>query len=232
MQNDKQKMLNILEKTYPRAKIALVYSNPLELLIAVILSAQCTDLIVNKVTKNLFAKYRTLNDYLGTDQEEFERDIRSTGFYHNKAKNILASLNIISDKYKGKVPDTMDQILSLPGVARKTANIVLGNAYAVVEGIAVDTHVLRISQRLRLVDLTTIGGKRKIYFQKGQKDYLDYIKDANPDKVESELMGAIPRADWYKINYMIVDHGRTICKSQNPECKKCPLNKLCPASRV
>lgn len=229
-------ILSILQKTYSNAKIALKYSNDWELLVAVILSAQCTDIKVNEVTYRLFSKYKTLEDYLNADINKFEKDIRSTGFYHHKAKNILASAKLVKEKFGGKIPETMDEILTLPGVARKTANVVLGNAYKIIEGIAVDTHVHRISQRLRLVDLDKIGGKKKIIFNRPASrpglEVLDYIKDADPNKVEQELMKNVPREKWFKYTYMIIDHGRAICKAQNPKCDICPLNNLCPASRV
>lgn len=225
------KILVILKKTYPSAKIALKYGNNWELLVAVILSAQCTDIKVNEVTAKLFSKYRTLDDYLKADIGKFEQGIRSTGFYHAKAKNILSSAKIVKEKFKGIIPSTMVEMLTFPGVARKTANVVLGNAYKVVEGIAVDTHVHRISQRLRLVDLSKIGGKRKMIFKKGKKEVLDYIKDADPNKIERELMQTIPKEEWFKYTYLIIDHGRAICRAQNPKCEMCPLNKLCPASR-
>jgi len=229
---DQDKILTILKKTYPEAKIALRYSNNWELLVAVILSAQCTDTKVNQVTKKLFVKYKNLDDYANANIEKFEQDIKSTGFYKAKAKNILSSAKIVREKFNGLIPKTMEEILTLPGVARKTANVVLGNAYNVVEGIAVDTHVHRISQRLRLVDMAKIGGKKKITFTKGGKEILDYIKDADPNKIEKELMNNIPRADWFKFTYMIIDHGRIICRARNPKCEICPLNKLCLATRV
>lgn len=236
---NQDKILAILKKTYPAAKVALKYSNNWELLVAVILSAQCTDIKVNEVASKLFAKYETLDDYVKADIGKFEQDIRSTGFYHSKANNILKTAKILNEKFKGRVPKTMEEMLTLPGVARKTANVVLGNAYNVVEGIAVDTHVQRISQRLRLVDPRKIGGKKKMFYKRpgllasrpGLKS-IDYIKDADPNKIEKELMSNIPKEDWFKFTYMIIDHGRAICKAQNPNCVICPLNKLCPVSRV
>lgn len=216
-------IIALLKKTYPDAKIVLRYSNSWELLVAVILSAQCTDVLVNKVTDKLFQKYTKLDDYIHADPLEFEHDIRSTGFYRNKAKNILSAAKIIQQKFGGRLPKTMEEMLTLPGVARKTANVVLGNAYGVVEGIAVDTHVLRVSQRLRLVDLDKIGGKNM---------QIDFKKDADPVKIERELMGIIPRKDWFKLTYLLIDHGRAICKSQNPNCGACVLSRLCPSSRV
>lgn len=216
-------IIALLKKTYPDAKIVLRYANPWELLVSVILSAQCTDILVNKVTDKLFQKYTKLGDYIHADPSEFEQDIKSTGFYHNKAKNILASARIIKKKFGGKVPRTMAELLTLPGVARKTANVVLGNAYGIVEGIAVDTHVLRVSQRLRLIDLGKIGGKNM---------QIDFKKDADPVKIERELMRVIPRKDWFKLTYLLIDHGRAVCKAQNPRCSGCVLSRLCPVSRV
>lgn len=238
-------VLAILEKTYPDAHIALNYSTPWELLVAVILSAQCTDVRVNLVTPGLFKKYPTVEDVAKADLPEFEQVVKSTGFYHAKAKNILAAARLVVEKFHGQVPKTMEEILTLPGVARKTANVVLGNAYGVVEGIAVDTHVIRLSQRLRLVDLDTIGGKKAIYFRKsnaprpplkvrgGEEELLvDFKKDADPVKIEKELMAVLPREKWFTTTYRLVDHGRAICKALKPDCPHCPLNKVCPASRV
>ena len=202
--------VQILKKTYPKARIILQYSTPWELLVAVMLSAQCTDVTVNKVTEKLFAKYKTLDAYLGADRTEFEQDIKSTGFYHNKAKNILAAANLIKTKFKGQVPRTMEEMLTIPGVGRKTANVVLGNAYGVIGGIAVDTHVLRLSQRLHLVD----------------------PKNTDPVKVERELMAVIPKKDWFNLTYLLIDHGRAVCRAKNPDCAACVVNKLCPSSRL
>lgn len=222
-------ILSLLKKTYPKAKIVLRYSNPWELLVAVVLSAQCTDVMVNKVTEKLFKKYPTLDSYIHANPAEFERDIKSTGFYHNKAKNVLAAAKLVKEKFNGKIPKTMIEILTIPGVARKTANVVLGNAHDVVEGIAVDTHVHRLSQRLRLVDLDKIGGKKEITFS---KNVVDYKKDADPVKIEQELMKVVPKSDWFKTTYLLIDHGRAVCRAQNPGCIHCVLNKLCPSSRV
>lgn len=225
-------ILALLNKAYPNPKIALNFSNTLELLVAVILSAQCTDKMVNIVTSKLFTKYRTLSDYVKADLIEFEKHVKSTGFYHNKARNILASAKLISVKYNGKVPNNMGDLLTLPGVARKTANIILGVAYNKVEGIAVDTHVNRINQRLRLVDLDKIGGKKYITFLKAGKEITDYKKDADPNKIEKELMENLDKSEWFNITYRIIEHGRSICKAQNPNCKICPLSKLCPSTRI
>lgn len=221
-------IIGILKKAYPNATIVLRYTNPWELLVAVVLSAQCTDVLVNKVTLQLFAKYKTLEDYLHADIREFEKDIRSTGFFRSKAKNILAAAKIVEEKFGGTVPRTMAQLLTIPGVARKSANVILGNAYGVVEGIAVDTHVQRLSQRLRLVDLNKIGGKKIMRFD----HTIDYKKDADPVKIERELMGVIPKKDWFKTTYLLIDHGRAICHAQKPDCTHCVLSKICPASRV
>lgn len=234
MTNPKTKeIFGILKKTYPSAKIALKYANNWELLVSVILSAQCTDKKVNEVTEKLFKKYQELDDYVHTNPKEFEQDIRQTGFYHNKTKNILGAAKIVKEKFGGKLPRTMEEMLTIPGVARKTANVVLGNAYGVVEGIAVDTHVLRLSQRLHLVDPDKVGpGKKPMRFNKHDKQLLDYYKDASPEKIEQSLMKSIPREDWFTLTYLLIDHGRAICKAQNPNCSKCVLKKLCPSSRI
>lgn len=206
----RSQILSTLKKAYPHAKIVLRYHNPWELLVAVVLSAQCTDVTVNKVTQKLFAKYKTLDAYLGADRTEFEQDIKSTGFYRAKAKNILAAAKLIQAKFNGRVPNTMEELLTVPGVGRKTANVVLGNAYGVVVGIAVDTHVLRLSRRLHLVDPNS----------------------TDPVKVERELMANIPKKDWFDVTYLLIDHGRAICRAKNPDCAACVLNRLCPSSRL
>ncbi len=200
------RIIKILKKKYPHAKIALHYSNNWELLVAVILSAQCTDKKVNEVTENLFRKYRTLDDYVKAKPKEFEQMIRPTGFYRAKAKNILATAKIVKERFGGKVPRTMEEILTLKGVARKTANVVLGNAYGVVEGIAVDTHVRRISQRLGL------------------------SKNEDPVKIEQDLMQLVPKKDWFKLTYLLIDHGRATCTAKDPRCDLCPLNNICPSA--
>lgn len=191
-----------LKKLFPHAKIVLKYSNNFELLVSVILSAQTTDKMVNIVTVKLFKKYKTLNDYVAADQKEFEKDIHSIGLYHNKGKNILASAKIIKEKFHGKVPDNMKDILTLPGVARKTANVVLGNAYGIVEGIAVDTHVRRLSKLLGLTDNT------------------------DPDKIEKDLMEIIPKKDWFIFTYLMIDYGRKYCPARLHDHKNCPLTKI------
>lgn len=212
MKNDKvggiyaAEIVRRLKKKYPRARIVLNFSNNWELLIAVILSAQCTDKKVNEVTAQLFKKYRTLDDYVSANSHEFAQMIRPTGFYRTKAKNILASAKIIKEKFGGKVPKTMDEMLTLRGVARKTANVVLGNAYGVYEGIAVDTHVKRLSGR------------------------LGFSQNDNPEKIEQDLMRLVPKKDWFKFTYLLIDHGRAICTARNPRCDLCPLNNICPSA--
>ena len=195
-----------LEDEYPSAKIALNYSNPLELLIATILSAQCTDETVNKVTARLFPKYPAITDYTDADIGTFEQDIRSAGFYHNKAKNILASARIIKEEYSGSVPQTMEGLLTLPGVARKTANIVLYNAFGIISGIAVDTHVKRLSKLLGLTQNT------------------------DPVKIEKDLMGVVPREKWGSFSYLLIEHGRAVCIARKPKCIICKLNDICPSA--
>lgn len=197
-----------LEKEYPNARVALNFSNPHEMLFATILSAQCTDAMVNKVTAKLFPKYPNLEDYANADPLEFEVDIKQTGFFRMKTKSIQGAARRLLDAYGGKVPATMAEILTLPGVARKTANVVLGNAYGVVQGIAVDTHVGRLARRL---GLTT------------EKD---------PVKVERDLMELIPRSKWLHVTYLLIEHGRKVCKAPVPRCEECLLSDICPSSRV
>ena len=191
-----------LKRLFPHAKIVLKYNNNWELLVAVELSAQCTDKMVNIVTERLFKKYKTLDDYLRANKFEFEQDIRSTGFYRNKTKNILAATKMVKEKYGGKLPRTMEEILKIPGVARKTANVVLGNAYGVVEGIAVDTHVRRLS---RLLGLT---------------------KENDPVKIERDLMQIFPKSEWFGITYRLIDYGRKYCPARSHAHDKCPLSKI------
>lgn len=205
-QNRALKIIELLEKEHRDAKIALNHTNPLELLIATILSAQCTDERVNIVTKTLFKKYRSIEDYAGADLKELEQDIRSTGFYRNKARNIKKCCQMILDKFGSQVPKTMEEILELPGVARKTANIVLSNAYGVVEGIAVDTHVRRLSRRLRLT------------------------ANDNPDKIEQDLMKLVPKSKWMRFTELLIFHGRKTCTAKRPKCETCVVNKLCPSA--
>ena len=200
------KVIALLEKEFPSSKIALNYSSPLELLVATILSAQTTDERVNIVTKSLFKKYRTAQEFADSNLTELEQDIRSTGFYRNKAKNIKKTGEMLVQKFNSKVPETMDEILELPGVARKTGNIVLQNAYGVVEGIAVDTHVRRVSARL---GLTT---------------------NKNQDRIEQDLMRIVPKEKWMRITDLFIFLGRKICKARNPKCEICVLNKICPSA--
>ena len=195
-----------LEKVHSDAKIALNYTNPLQLLVATMLSAQTTDKTVNVVTKTLFERYKTAEDFAGADLKELETIIKSTGFYHNKAKNVEKCCQLLVEKFGGHVPRTMEQILELPGVARKTANIVLANAYGVIAGIAVDTHVRRVSKRLGLTD------------------------NVNPDKIEKDLMDIVPKANWGRITDLLIFHGRRICTAKHPKCAECVLNDFCPSA--
>ncbi|MDH5690679.1 MAG: endonuclease III [Candidatus Bathyarchaeota archaeon] len=200
------KIIELLEKEYPKAKTALHYTSPLEILVATILSAQCTDKRVNIVTKSLFKKYKTAEDYANADLAELEDDIRSTGFYRNKAKNIKNAGQMLVEKYNSQVPRTMNELLELPGVARKTANIVLSNAYGVIEGIAVDTHVRRLSKRLGLTE------------------------NKNPNKIEADLMEIVPKSHWKRITDLLIFHGRNVCMAKKPKCGSCGLNRLCPSA--
>jgi endonuclease-3 len=195
-----------LEKEYPGASIALKHANPLELLVATILSAQATDVGVNKVTPGLFRKYRTAADYASADREQFEGEIRPTGFYRNKTKNIISTARMLLDNFGGQVPRTMAKLVTLPGVARKTANIVLYNAYGVIDGIAVDTHVGRLAQLLGL---------------SAHKD---------PVKIERDLMKQVPRRKWGRFSYLLIDHGRAVCMARKPKCAICLLNDICPSA--
>lgn len=199
-------IIRLLEKEHPDAKIALNYTNPLELLIATILSAQCTDKRVNIVTKKLFKKYKTPKDYASVDVKELEEDIKSTGFYRNKAKNIKKCCQLLIEKFNSQVPKTMDDLLELPGVARKTANIVLSKAYGIIEGIAVDTHVRRLAKRIGLTE------------------------NEDQDKIERDLMEITPKAQWAKITDLLIFHGRRVCLAKGPKCEICVLNKICPSA--
>jgi len=199
------KILARLKKAYPNAKIVLNYENNVQLLVAVILSAQCTDKKVNEVTEKLFRKYKIVDDFAKANPKTFEQEIRSTGFYHNKANNIIAASRMIQDKFNGRLPKTMQEMIELPGVARKTANIVLGNAYEVVEGIAVDTHVRRVSRHL---GLTT---------------------EQNPVKIEQDLMKLFDKKNWFRLTYLLIEYGRGVHTAKNPiPCKDGPLQGLCP----
>jgi endonuclease-3 len=200
------KIIELLEKEHPDAKVALHHSNPLELLVATILSAQSTDETINKVTKTLFKKYTKPEDYANADLKELEQDIRSTGFYHNKAKNLQNSGKMLVEKYNSKVPKTMEELVKLPGVARKTANIVLTNAYGVIAGVAVDTHVRRLAQRLGLSE------------------------NDDPNKIEQDLMSIVPKDKWMRITDLLIFHGRRVCTAKKPSCAGCVLNKICPSA--
>ncbi|MFA6385072.1 MAG: endonuclease III [Candidatus Omnitrophota bacterium] len=198
-------LISLLDKEYPEARIALRFADPLQLLVSTILSAQCTDARVNMVTEKLFLKYKKAADYAKADVREFEQSIRSTGFYHNKAKNIIAAAQMITRDFAGKVPDTMEALIQLPGVARKTANVVLHNAFGKTEGIAVDTHVRRLSRRLGL---------------SGNDD---------PGKIERDLMEQVDKKLWGHISHLLIEHGRRVCGAKKPECLKCVLAGQCPA---
>ena len=200
------KVIGILEKTYPEAKVALRFSNPLELLVATVLAAQCTDERVNIVTRELFKKYKRAEDYANADLKELEEDIRQTGFYKRKARFLKEIAKVLVEKFNSQVPKTMEEMLSLPGVARKTANIVLSNAYGVFEGIAVDTHVLRLAGR------------------------LGFSSEKNRDKVEKDLMTLFPKDMWLKVTDLLIAHGRRVCKAKKPNCGVCVLNELCPSA--
>lgn len=201
------KILHALKKEYPDAQTALNFSNPLELLVATILSAQCTDVKVNEVTPELFARYRTPEDYASAGGE-LEQMIRPTGFYRNKAKNIRKAARTIADEHGGEVPRTMEELTALPGVARKTANIVLGSAYGRNEGMAVDRHVQRVSGRLKLTR----------------------HKNNQGDRIEKDLCALVPRKEWTFLSHALVLHGRRYCTARKPNCDECPLAKLCPSA--
>ena len=195
-------VLGKLGKLFPNAKIALKYRTPWELLVAVQLSAQCTDKKVNEVTPALFKKYRKLADYVRADPREFEKDIHACGFYRAKTRNILAAAKYIKSKYKGKLPQTMAEMMHVPGVGRKSANVILGNAYGVVEGIAVDTHVMRLSRVLGLSNEKT------------------------PEKIEKDLMAIIPQKDWFKATYLLIEYGRNYCPARPHNHARCPLTPV------
>jgi endonuclease III len=208
-------VIRLLKEEHPDARIALAFTNPLECLVATILSAQATDKKVNEVTQGyLFQKYRTPEDYLRVPEAELARDLKPTGFFNQKAKAVRGACRMIVEEFGGKVPDSISDLVKLPGVARKTANIVLGNAYPEKAasdpdvGIAVDTHVRRVSQRLGFT---------------AQKD---------PSKIERDLMEVVPREDWFQFSYLLIEHGRAVCKAPTPKCEVCVVNHLCPSSRV
>jgi len=200
-----KKIWPILKKEYPRAKIALEFINPLELLIATILSAQCTDKRVNMVTKDLFKKYKSTADWVRADLKQIESDIRSTGFFRNKALNIKGACTKIAEQYGGKVPGTMEELLTLPGVGRKTANCVLGDAFG-IPGITCDTHVIRLSRRLGLSE------------------------NSDPVKLEFDLAEIVPKKNWTAFSHLIITHGRNVCIARKPNCPDCPIAKYCPSA--
>lgn len=201
-------ILERLKKEYPNPRTALNYRNPFELLAATMLSAQTTDVHVNKVTENLFKKYKTINDYANAELDMLKQDISSINFYNNKAKNIQASAKMIIEKFNSKVPKSMDELVLLPGVARKTANIVLSNAYGINEGIAVDTHVKRLSCKLGLT------------------------KNEDPIKIEKDLMAVTPKESWGEISHLLILHGRKVCQAKKPKHRECVLYDMCPSRDI
>jgi endonuclease-3 len=201
-----EEIIRILRENYPHSKTALKYKTPFQLLVATILSAQSTDKQVNKITPALFKKYRTVEDFANAKQEELEKYVYSTGFYKNKTKSIIAASKKIVEDFNGEVPDNMKDLITLPGVARKTANVVLSSAFKKVEGITVDVHVKRLSERLGL------------------------SKEKYPEKIERDLMNIIPKKGWLDISYLLIDHGRRICTARKPLCPQCPIRHLCPSS--
>jgi endonuclease-3 len=202
-----KKIIAKLEAVHPLENGTMLHwETPLELLVATILSAQSTDEQINKLTPALFKKYKTAADYANADKNELETYIKSSGFFHRKAELIQAATRQIAEDYDGIVPKTMDDLLTLKGVARKTANLVLGNAYGIVEGIAVDTHVMRLSQR------------------------LGWSNEKNRDKIERDLLELIPKEKWYEVNYLLISHGRKICMAKKPNCANCVINELCPSA--
>ncbi len=202
------RIIRILKKQYPDARTALDYSSPLELLVATILSAQCTDVRVNVVTKDLFKKYKTARDYADALQEVLEEEIRTAGLYRNKARSIRGACARLVEQFGGDVPGEMEDLLTLRGVARKTANVVLGDVFGKREGIAVDTHVTRVGGRLKLTSR----------------------KNNQGDKIEKDLMALVPRKDWTIFSHLLIFHGRNICTARKPNCAGCPINELCPSA--
>ncbi|HEY2975618.1 MAG TPA: endonuclease III [Pyrinomonadaceae bacterium] len=201
-----QKIIRLLKRAYPDAKCSLNHANAFELLIATILSAQCTDARVNIVTQDLFRKYRQPEDYLKVSPKELEKDIRTTGFFRNKTKSIQGTVKVLTEEYGGKVPETIEELLELPGVARKTANVVLGNAFGIRSGVVVDTHVTRLSHRLGLSSQKTA------------------------EKIEQDLIAILPKKDWVIFPHLLIAHGRGVCKARNPLCAECAVEKFCPSS--
>jgi endonuclease III len=201
-----RKIIRLLKRAYPDARCSLNHSNAFELLIATILSAQCTDARVNIVTQDLFRKYRKPADYLKVSEKELQQDVRTTGFFRNKTKSIQGTSKALIEQHDGEVPQTMDELLELPGVARKTANVVLGNAFGIRSGVVVDTHVTRLSRRL---GLTT---------------------EKTAEKIEQDLIAIVPKKDWVIFSHLLIAHGRAICRARNPLCAECIVEKLCPSS--
>lgn len=202
-----RELLARLAAAYPDARCSLTYTTPLELLVATVLSAQCTDARVNLVTKSLFTKYRSARDYAAAPVGELEEDIRSTGFYRNKAKALRACCAALVQRHAGEVPSEMGALVELPGIGRKTANVILGNAFNLAEGIVVDTHVRRVAKRLGLT------------------------ASDDPEKIEQNLVTLVPRKDWIAIGHLVIGHGRKICQARAPKCPVCPLCDLCPAAQ-
>jgi endonuclease-3 len=208
IQEKVKEIIERLKKEYPEPKTALSFSNPFELLIATILSAQSTDLHVNKVTENLFKKYRSFKDYANVSSEALQKDMSSINFYRTKARNIHESAKIIVENFNSKVPKTMEELVTLPGVARKTANIILSNAYGIDEGIAVDTHVKRLANRLGLT------------------------KNEDPVKIEKDLMEITPKSEWGNLSHLLIFHGRKICQAKKPKHRECVLYDICPSRNI
>ncbi len=199
------KINKILAEIHPDAQTALSHRSPLQLLVATILSAQCTDERVNQVTKTLFKKYKTVGDYAVTDPEILQEDIRSTGFFRNKAKSIQGCCRALLENHNGKVPKSLEELVKLPGIGRKTANVVLGSAYGIVSGIVVDTHVSRLAQR------------------------MGFTKQKDPVKIEADLMKLLPEDEWIAFSHRMIFHGRRVCKARKPDCVNCAVGKLCPS---
>ena len=204
--NRTRKIIAKLRKAYPDAHCSLIHNSPFELLIATILSAQCTDERVNIVTADLFRKYRSCEDYINVAPSELEQDIHSTGFFRNKTKSIQGACKKMIEEHGGQVPNEVEKLLGLPGVARKTANVVLGNAFGIASGVVVDTHVARLSQLLGLT------------------------REKQPEKIERDLMDLVPKKDWVDFSHLLIYHGRQVCKARRPECGKCVIEPLCPSS--
>ncbi len=203
-----KEIIKRLKKVFPNAQTALIHRNPLELLVATILSAQCTDVRVNKVTPILFRKYKSPKEYASADISELENEIKSTGFYHAKAKNIINCCKMLVEKYNGEIPTKIDELIKLPGVGRKTANVVLGGYFGIVSGIVIDTHVKRIAVRLGLSE------------------------NADPEKIEIDLMGIVSKKNWIDFGDLLIWHGRNFCTARKPKCTDCPVSDLCPSAKL